>query len=261
MKKGFLVSIAAASLMALGLAAGNSQPVKAASNAASLMTYLSKNKSLTSAQRNAAKQAKKLITTGRTAKKGAPSWYHQYVNLNSEKDATSASNIKKALPYFAQVNSARRSEGARSLKVSPLLTAAAMLNADYQKRNGLKHSHYFKFLGLENLAAQSDGLNPIDNWMQEKKNWEYDVKKTPALKKYKYYPVWNSLYDKAAMGVNGYKEVGHYLNLIDKSHRVMGFANMTDTSFENADSFMGSSKGAGIPVAKYTKLVNEWLNK
>ena len=41
----------------------------------------------------------------------------------------------------------------------------------------------------------------------------------------------------------------------------MGFANVSNTGYGNADSYLGSSKGAGISVAKYKALVNAWDNK
>ncbi len=261
MKKSLLISFAAAGLLSLGLATANTQSVKAAGNAADLMTYLSKSKSLSKSQRSSASTAAHLLKTGRLGKKAAPSWYKEYVNLNAEKDATSSANIKAVLPYLSEVNSARHQEGAHSLKVSPVLMAASMLNADYQKRGGLKHSHYFKFLGLENLSTQSASLDPVQNWLEEKKNWEFDTKKNPSLKKNKYVPVWNSTYDAVVMGSNGYKTAGHYLNLINKKYRVMGFGNVSDTDYGNVDSFMGSNKGAGISVGKYKTLVNAWLNK
>lgn len=110
------------------------------------------------------------MKTGRLGKKSKASWYNRYVDLHSKDDATSAENIKAALPYFSRVNSVRKNEGVRSLRVSPLLTAASMLNADYQKRGGLKHTHYFKSIGLENIATQSVGLDPVDTWLTEKKN-------------------------------------------------------------------------------------------
>lgn len=261
MKKRFLIAGASAVMMTLSLTVLSSKPVKAAKNAVDFMTYLSKNKSLTKGQRSSARSAVKLLKTGRLGKKPKASWYNEYVDLHSNDDATSAKNIKAVLPYLNSVNRARRSEGVRSLKVSPLLTAASMLNADYQKRGGLKHTHYFKSIGLENIATQSMGLDPVDTWFSEKKSWNYDVKKNHSLKPAKYSPTWTATYDAAVEGTNGYKMAGHYLNLINRNYRVMGFANVSNTGYGNADSYLGSSKGAGISVAKYKALVNAWANK
>lgn len=272
MNKKVLIAVSAA-LLALGLGSlGNLQApvrVQAASsqtnsqqkNALSLMDYLAKSKSLTKAQKESAKKAALLLKSGRVDHLRRPSWFRKDVSLTSAKDATSKANIKAALPFLQQVNSTRSKVGARSLKVSPLLMATAMLNADYQKSAKGKHSGHFKKLGLENLAF---GEGPIDLWMSEKKAWRADVKKDSALKKDQFRPDWSSkAYDHAAIGSNGFKMAGHYLNLVNRKHRIMGWAHMTDydPAYGSADSFMAADKGAGLSVAKYTSLVNAWLNK
>lgn len=114
---------------------------------------------------------------------------------------------------------------------------------------------------MENIATQSVGLDPVDTWLSEKKSWNYDVKKNHSLKPAKYSPTWTATYDAAVEGTNGYKMAGHYLNLINRNYRVMGFANVSNTGYGNADSYLGSSKGPGISVAKYKALVNAWANK
>lgn len=270
MNKKIIFSLSAAALFALGFsglqapvpvqAAPVSQKSTEGKTAVSLMNYLAASGSLTKAQRKSAKDAAALLKNGKFGHYRRPSWFKSAVSLGSPKDATSSANIKAALPFLRAVNRTRSKVGARSLKVSPLLMATAMLNADYQKNDNRQHSHFFKKFGLENLAF---GEGPIQLWMAERKAWQYDVRKSPSLKKAQYHPSWSATYDKAVIGTNGFKMTGHYLNLVNKRHRVMGWAHMTDYDprFGSVDSFMAADKGAGMSVAKYASLVNAWLNK
>lgn len=234
-----------------------SYPVK--KNAADLMNYLANSTSLTNAQKSEATKAEQLLKTGTVDGQVAPNWFNR-VSLTDKNDATSAKNIKTAVSYMNKANAARKNNGVDELKVSPVLTAIAIIDSDYQQQGGLEHPSYYS-RGLENLSA---GADPIQMWLSEKSNWQYDVKKNSNLSKYEFTPDWgNSEYSNAVMGQNGYKTAGHYLNLLNSTHTVMGFGHLSTGSYGSADAFIGddSNSDAGIPVNQFESLVNTWLKE
>ncbi|NRO02262.1 hypothetical protein IMAU30109_01208 [Lactobacillus helveticus] len=96
-------------------------------NAASFMSFLASQKSLSAAQRSEARTAAKLLRTGSLSSQSAPSWFNKYVKLGAAKDATSAANLKASIQDLENANSARAKVGSRRLKVSPILTAISMM--------------------------------------------------------------------------------------------------------------------------------------
>lgn len=235
---------------------------KIAKNAVSLMSFIANDNSLTSQQKKAAKTAADILKTGKSANQPAPTWFKKYVNLNSSTDATSSSNIRLSLKSLANVNQTRIAVGEKALKVSLPLIAISMIDADYQKRGGLEQPHYYEYNNnLENIAG---GTEPIAKWLSEKANWQWDVKKAPDLSPYQFSPNWSNIkYDNAVFGTNGYKTAGHYLNLVNKQHRVMGMAHMTKTSYGFVDTFNANYKGSSgaLSFSQYKKLVTKWLKK
>lgn len=232
-------------------------------NAANFMDFIAKKKSLTSAQKNEAKKAAKLLRTGKLGATAAPSWFTTTVKLGSPDDATSAANIAASLPNLTSLNQKRAKLGEKRLKISLISTAISMIDSDYQKRGGLAHPQYYHYAGnLENLAA---GGNPVTMWLGEKANWKWDVKKTPSLARYQFAPNWsNKKYTHAVLGANGYKTAGHYTNVVNKNHRVMGMAHMTQSpDYGYVDAYNATNKGAksAIALTKYRALVKEWLAK
>nr|WP_254261655.1 CAP domain-containing protein [Lactobacillus helveticus] len=159
-------------------------------------------------------------------------------------------------------NSARAKVGSRRLKVSPILTAISMIDADYQKQGGVHHPQYYKYEdSLENISA---GSEPITIWMTEKNNWKEDVRKNSSLKSLEFHPNWdNQAYTDAVMGAHGYKVAGHYTNLVNRNHRIMGMAHMTDNNYGYADVYNTSSKNnkGSLTLEQYNSLVNKWLNR
>ncbi|WP_236629324.1 MULTISPECIES: SLAP domain-containing protein [Lactobacillus] len=142
-----------------------SAKVSSSKNAASLMDYLVKSSSLSKTQRKEAKTAAKMLKTGKLNSKGAPSWFSKYVNLGAKDDSTSVANIKAGLKGLEEVNQARAKAGSKALKVSPVLMAISLIDADYQKQGGINHPAYYQYHGsLENLSA---GEDPIQIWMAE----------------------------------------------------------------------------------------------
>lgn len=235
----------------------------ASKSAASFMDFIAKKKALTSAQKNEAKKAAKLLKTGKLGATAAPSWFTTSVKLGSPDDATSAANIAASLPNLISINQKRAKLGEKRLKISLISTAISMIDSDYQKRGGLAHPQYYHYAGnLENLAA---GSNPVTMWLNEKANWKWDVKKTPSLARYQFSPNWsNAKYTHAVLGTNGYKTAGHYTNIVNKKHRVMGMAHMTQSpDYGYVDAYNATNKGtkSAITLTKYRALVKEWLAK
>lgn len=272
--KKFLVPMIASALFSIGISGFScSQNVMAATtadtstasvkNAAGLMDFIAKKGHLTAAQKSEAKKAAKMLRTGELGNQTAPSWFKTYVSLSDADDATSSSNVVATIANLEQVNKERAAIGKKKLKISLISTAISMIDCDYQKRDSLVHPQYYKHAGnIENLAAGSD---PVSMWMNEKANWQWDVQKSPSLARYQFSPNWNSAaYNHAVLGTNGYKTVGHYTNIVNKKHRVMGMAHMTkNPTYGYADAYNATSKGAksAITLAKYKSLVNKWLVK
>ena len=236
-----------------------------AKNGASLMDFMANDSSLTTAQRQEAQKAATLLRTGKIdnqAQKGAPSWFNTYVKLGGKDDATSNVNIKASLQSLANANKERKRAGVGELKISPTSTAISMIDADYQKQGSLNHPGFYGYhFNLENLSA---GAEPISNWMTEKVAWEWNVKKSPSLAPYEFTPNWEDpVYNQAVLGTNGYRMAGHYTNLLNKGHRVMGMAHMTQTPYGAADAFNATSEGedGAITLAQYKAIVKEWLKK
>jgi hypothetical protein len=231
-------------------------------NAASFMSFLASQKSLSAAQRSEARTAAKLLRTGSLSSQSAPSWFNKYVKLGAAKDATSAANLKASIQDLENANSARAKVGSRRLKVSPILTAISMIDADYQKQGGVHHPQYYKY--EDSLESISAGSEPITIWMTEKNNWKEDVRKNSSLKSLEFHPNWdNQAYTDAVMGAHGYKVAGHYTNLVNRNHRIMGMAHMTDNNYGYADVYNASSKNnkGSLTLGQYKSLVNRWLNR
>ncbi|WP_233553586.1 CAP domain-containing protein [Lactobacillus sp. ESL0228] len=240
----------------------NKQPSIATKNAISLMIFIANDNSLTVKQRQAAKNAANLLKTGKSNNQPAPSWFKKYVDLTSPQDATNSSNIRVSLKNLAKVNQARTAIGEKALKVSLPLIAISMIDADYQKRGGLTQPHYYEYTNnLENIAG---GTEPVAKWLSEEINWKWDVKKTPSLAPNEFSPNWSNIkYDNAVFGTNGYRTAGHYLNLVNKQHRVMGMAHMTKSNYGFVDILNANYKDSSSAISfnQYKKLVTKWLKK
>lgn len=234
-------------------------------NAASLMDFIANDSSLTSIQKQEAQKAAKLLRTGiidGQPQKAAPSWFNTYVSLGSKNDATSSANIVASLQSLANVNKERTAIGVGELKISPTSTAISMIDADYQKQGSLNHPGFYGYRhNLENLSA---GSEPVSNWMTEQEDWQWNVKKNPSLAPYEFSPNWwDSVYTQAVLGTNGYRTAGHYTNLVNKEHRVMGMAHMTQTPYGGVDAFNATSQGedGAITLTQYKNLIKQWLSK
>lgn len=171
-------------------------------------------------------------------------------------DATSLSNMKATLQWLKYYNKLRSRLGLKSVKVTDRMMARAQANADYSDVN-IRHSEQFN-VG-ENLAWNG-GSNPYEQWYDEEKA-EFEklvAKKYPSLvgtdpwKAYqKHKDLWTS-------------DTGHYLNDINPSYTVTGFAVCTRRSnndwvtYSQVFLYAADSGDKTYTVSAYGKRLNQY---
>lgn len=140
-----------------------------------------------------------------------------YTTLGGNDDATNTNYLNYVFDYIDECNQIRKDLGLSELKVSAYLMADAELNANYASKI---HGHSGANVSSgENHAwgyGAANGENsPFRGWYDKEKKI-YDgldekYKKLTAFQLYKTYP-------------DVYMTVGHYLNIVDPSSTVTGFA-------------------------------------
>lgn len=140
-----------------------------------------------------------------------------YTTLGGNDDATNTNYLNYVFDYIDECNKIRKDLGLNELKVSAYLMADAELNANYA---AVKRGHSGANVSSgENHAfgyGAANGKNsPFRGWYDKEKKI-YDgldekYKKLTAFQLYKTYP-------------DVYMTVGHYLNIVDPSSTVTGFA-------------------------------------
>lgn len=140
-----------------------------------------------------------------------------YTTLGGNDDATNTNYLNYVFDYIDECNKIRKDLGLNELKVSAYLMADAELNANYA---AVKRGHSgANVSGGENHAfgygAANGNDSPFRGWYDKEKKI-YDgldekYKKLTAFQLYKTYP-------------DVYMTVGHYLNIVDPSSTVTGFA-------------------------------------
>lgn len=140
-----------------------------------------------------------------------------YTTLGGNDDATNTNYLNYVFDYIDECNKIRKDLGLNELKVSAYLMADAELNANYA---AVKRGHSGANVSSgENHAfgyGAANGKNsPFRGWYDKEKKI-YDgldekYKKLTAFQLYKTYP-------------DVYMTVGHYLNIVDPSFTVTGFA-------------------------------------
>lgn len=140
-----------------------------------------------------------------------------YTTLGGNDDATNTNYLNYVFDYIDECNQIRKDLGLSELKVSAYLMADAELNANYA---AVKRGHSGANVSSgENHAfgyGAANGKNsPFRGWYDKEKKI-YDgldekYKKLTAFQLYKTYP-------------DVYMTVGHYLNIVDPSSTVTGFA-------------------------------------
>ncbi|RBQ00112.1 CAP domain-containing protein [Bifidobacterium xylocopae] len=120
------------------------------------------------------------------------------ISLGSPDDATNLANMDATIQYMKKCNDLRRAEGKSELQVSDTLMAVAQADTDWSSTHT---EHALLFSVGENLSWNA--ADPFQGWYtQEKANHEFN----------------NAHPDQPHM------QDGHYLNIINGSYAITGFA-------------------------------------
>ncbi|MGI6737629.1 MAG: CAP domain-containing protein [Anaerovoracaceae bacterium] len=171
-----------------------------------------------------------------------------------EVDATSLKNMKHSFRWIRRCNKIRKQRGLRELKITDLNMAQAQANADYSDQN-IHHAEQFRN-SAENAAwVWSEREDPFDYWYSvEKKQFEKYCRdrRYPGLRHMTAYQVYKK-YPRI------FKQVGHYLNIIDPSLKTTGFARCDRGSKYNytyIQVFDSRAPGRAWSAAQYERKFN-----
>ena len=146
----------------------------------------------------------------------------EYTHIGTDGDATTITNLKKALDFLDQCNQIRESEGLSDLLVASSLMGAAERYANW---SAIDMRHHGTF---ENLAWSTD---PYKQWYtDEKLNYE-----------------------------KGSGQTGHYLNIINNSVEVTGYGFTTSNNTSAQEFGYKSDVAPSYTVSEYENKLNEYL--
>ncbi len=178
---------------------------------------------------------------------------YKYANLTKigdSKDATSFSNVRRAIKTIENYNKCRASMGLSALKIDDGLMAMAAVQAN-TARTHLYHNEYRTYEITECIAAQCS--NPLSYWFDsEKKIYDNAVAKDPKFKNIDIWQIWQ-FYDAgdptAATILN---KASHYLNVISEETTLIGAgaAYKGSTPYDVTDAKAGSG---GEDVASWKR--------
>lgn len=156
----------------------------------------------------------------------------EWQKLGELNDATTMANMLASVEGLRKLNELRASLGLGELKVSAWLTADAQSHADYSGGEYWELSKYshanqdypnLPFNSSENSAVNSNWDNAYKAWYDnEKVIWDAAVAKDPSLAATLTDP--NGAYNLFKSNKDLYEQVGHYLNIVDPTLKVMGMA-------------------------------------
>lgn len=129
--------------------------------------------------------------------------YDQYTVIGAADDATSLENMRQALYGILECNELRKAHGLQELKISNSLMAIAEYDTN---ASAYAMDHIGVFNVGENLAWGPSFLDPFDGWYTQ---------------------------EKADFDQGNYANVGHYLNIIDDSYTITGFAVNQKSAYGN----------------------------
>ena len=166
------------------------------------------------------------------------------VKLGQAGDATSLENMKKALEWVHTTNDYRAKHNLPALSVNDTLMAMAQADADWSSIN---YGHAKIFNVGENLAWGY--ANPVDPWYAEKNIYDAAVKKDPSIASM-------SAYELSQKDPVLYRQVGHYLNIIDPEWTITGVGTNTANDYRcDSEVFLWPNKYYGK-----TQTVNDYIN-
>ncbi len=168
--------------------------------------------------------------------KDQASWVTTYTQIGGEKDATGLENFKATVAHLKKCNQLRQLEGKDPISKSPLsdlkVNMKMMAISEVQANWSTDHIAHIGNAGLpdynysvaENLAWAWGfaSFDPFEGWYTEEKQiWNDAMANTSAYPElascksaYQVYQKYNSLYH----------NVGHYLNIVDATKNVTGYA-------------------------------------
>ena len=168
------------------------------------------------------------------------------------KDSTSLSNMKRSIEYIKECNDIRKNLGLAEFKVSDVLMAQAQTNVNYAAK---ETEHAKDFDTAENLSwGYSD---PFQGWYHDEHKWLNDAIKAgtyPGIENMDMYEI-NKTYPKF------FAKIGHYFNVISKTYKYTGFAQVKGTKYGNgiaySQVYSGNVSDGAMDFAKYeTRFLN-----
>lgn len=195
-----------------------------------------------------------------------------YTHMGDKNDASSLTNVLKALDSIDAANELREEAGLEPLKVTYLMTAVSILNANWSKyhfdqTHELEHAQTviantpsnklpYGMNVAENLAYGSN--DPVSLWASEKDDWEKFCQETygtvpAAADTYDFYREHRS--DPAMQ--QAFATCGHYINLMSDRYEVTGAAYTKGMSSQvyNWENNIATNKfyGMGFDADSYDK--------
>lgn len=195
-----------------------------------------------------------------------------YTHMGDKNDASSLTNVLKALDSIDAANELREEAGLEPLKVTYLMTAVSILNANWSKyhfdqTHELEHAQTViantpsnklpnGMNVAENLAYGSN--DPVSLWASEKDDWEKFCQETygtipAAADTYNFYREHRS--DPAMQ--QAFATCGHYINLMSDRYEVTGAAYTKGMSSQvyNWENNIATNKfyGMGLNADSYDK--------
>lgn len=179
---------------------------------------------------------------------------YKYANLTKigdSKDATSFSNVRRAIKTIENYNNCRAQMGLAALKVDDELMAMAAVQAN-TARTYLYHNEYRTNDITECIAAQC-AQNPLSYWFNsEKKIYDSAVAKDPKFKNIDNWELWQLYMEGDSTAQTILNKASHYLNVTSEETTVIGAgaAYKGSTPYDVTDAKAGSG---GEDVASWKR--------
>ncbi|MDD6712548.1 MAG: CAP domain-containing protein [Sharpea porci] len=182
-----------------------------------------------------------------------------YVNSHSEKDAMQLDNILTSIDILKRSNEVRKAEGKPELKVSYLLMATAMINADVIS---MRQTYPRIFIGnakaeqnlirTENISLNLDAKDVVNSWYGEKTYLDAAGYTKEQQDSFIANP--NKLY---ASDQQTFNKVGYYLNVVGP-YEYVGTGLALYGNSKNAISVDFAQRGSGVSVEEFERQILDY---
>ena len=183
-----------------------------------------------------------------------------YVNSRSEKDAMQLDNILTSIDILKRSNEVRKAEGKPELKVSYLLMATAMINADVIS---MRQTYPRIFIGnakaeqnlirTENISLNLDAKDVVNSWYGEKTYLDAAGYTKEQQDSFIANP--NKLY---LTDQQTFNKVGYYLNVVGP-YEYVGTGLALYGNSKNAISVDFAQTGSGVSVDEFEKQILDYF--